>query len=97
MFKLLATLMLVAPFVLVPAGATQTCEPISNSVCTGNTASTDNGQSEFGGCNGNWVDVWGQGYAYAQICIEHGSNTPHVWACPLAEWVNSPNCKHVTV
>jgi len=89
LYKLLATLMLVAPFAFVPtAAATMTCDPVLVLVCTG-----DSGEDLYAGCDGIWADVWAYGFSYAQVC--HGYNgTTHVWVCPLGDEVGHPNCEY---
>lgn len=88
MYKLLATLMLVAPFALVPAGATMTCDPVAVLVCTG-----DSGEDLYASCDGVWADAWAQGEAYVQVCAGH-DGTNHLYVCPLAGDWQSPNCEH---
>ena len=90
MYKLLATLMLVAPFAMMPAGATMTCDPALAIVCTG-----DSGEDLYAGCDGLWADAWAAGASYAQVCNGYDGTT-HVWVCPLAGDWSSPNCEHVT-
>lgn len=90
MYKLLATLMLVAPFAMMPAGATMTCDPAVTAVCTG-----DSGEDLYAGCDGIWADVWAAGMSYAQVCSGYDGTT-HVWVCPLGDWYGHPNCEHET-
>lgn len=89
MYKLLATLMLVAPFALVPATATMTCVPVASVVCTG-----DSGEDLYASCDGMWADAWAFGAFYAQVCKGYDGTT-HVWVCPQAETWGGPNCQHV--
>lgn len=89
MYKLLTTLMLVAPLAFIPtASATQTCDPAAQLVCTG-----DSGDDEFAGCDGVWADVWTFNLFYAQVCNGYDGTT-HVWVCPLGGDVGHPNCEH---
>ena len=78
MYKLLTIVLLVAPFAMMPANATMTCDPVATVVCTG-----DSGTDAYAGCDGNWADVWAQGNAYVQVCLGHAGDN-HVWVCPMA-------------
>lgn len=52
--------------------ATQTCDPVGEFVCTGNS-----GSDLYAHCDGTWADVYGNGEAYAQVCAGN-DGTVHV-------------------
>lgn len=54
-------------------GATQTCDPLGEYICTG-----DSGTDPYAHCDGRWVDVYGAGAAYAQVCAGGGPGPVHV-------------------
>lgn len=59
-------LLLTAFSLLVPAGSAETCDP-QTIVCTGD------GSDPFAHCDGTWVDAFGAGFGYAQVCTDGDS------------------------